>query len=224
MRNWDSREYRRINNAILSQDRLLVSFENGDVAEIPTIRVLPFGVANGTWNGLRFDAHTITAQIGNQHLEVPWSTIRAITDPEFGGHIARQAEEQAKTIGTRIRKLRESRHLASKELAERAGISPQSLSRIENGRHDVVFTTLGRILGAMGYSLRDLANLEVGQNLTANQTAQEIERNIWTKPDPPVGQATARKSVASIFDEAQSNTPSNTPGARTPGVRKLTAA
>jgi hypothetical protein len=39
----------------------------------------------------------------------------------------------------------------------RAGIHPQSLSRIEHGQHDVVFTTLRRVLAAMGCSLRDLA-------------------------------------------------------------------
>ncbi len=47
--------------------------------------------------------------------------------------------------------------MKSKELAERAGITPQSLSRIENGKHDVVFKTLQKILGAMGYALKDLA-------------------------------------------------------------------
>lgn len=59
--------------------------------------------------------------------------------------------------GTRIRTLRQRRGLMSKDLAERAGITPQSLSRIENGKHDVVFKTLQKLLSAMGYELKDLS-------------------------------------------------------------------
>jgi DNA-binding Xre family transcriptional regulator len=91
------------------------------------------------------------------HVEIPWSTIRALTDREYAAHLAEAAEEQARQIGLRIRELRELRGLSSNELAERAGITPQSLSRIEHGHHDVVFRTLRRILAAMGCSLRDLA-------------------------------------------------------------------
>lgn len=35
-------------------------------------------------------------------------------------------------------------------------ITPQSMYRIEHGKHDVVLTTLGKILAAMGYSYGDL--------------------------------------------------------------------
>ncbi|MGH2388657.1 MAG: helix-turn-helix domain-containing protein, partial [Chloroflexota bacterium] len=50
--------------------------------------------------------------------------------------------------------------LTGKELADRAGITPQSLSRIEHGRHDIVFTTLKRLLAPMGYGLADLVTDE----------------------------------------------------------------
>ncbi|MDZ7291618.1 MAG: helix-turn-helix domain-containing protein [candidate division KSB1 bacterium] len=89
-------------------------------------------------------------------LEISWSTIRTLSDAEYSARMASVAEEQAKKIGYRIRELRQRRGLKSKELAERAGITPQSLSRIENGRHDVVFKTLQKILGAMGFGLKDL--------------------------------------------------------------------
>lgn len=89
-------------------------------------------------------------------VEIPWSTIRALTDKDYSAHLAAAAAEQAKKVGLRLRALRELRHLTSKEVAERAGITLQSLSRIEHGHHDVVFTTLQRILAAMGCSLQDL--------------------------------------------------------------------
>lgn len=89
-------------------------------------------------------------------IEIPWSSLRALTDREYSAHLVTAAEEQARQVGRRTRELRESRNLSGKELAERAGIAPQSLSRIEHGHHDVVFTTLQRILAAMGASLKDL--------------------------------------------------------------------
>src|SRR5205823_2092005 len=110
------------------------------------------------WETLEFDQYQITAStLDDESIEIPWSTIRVLTDEAYSTHLAHAAEEQARQIGLRIRELRDSRQLSSKDLAERAGITPQSLSRIENGRHDVVYTTLQRLLAAMGYSLRDLA-------------------------------------------------------------------
>ena len=66
------------------------------------------------------------------------------------------AAEQARTIGSKIRELRQARGLTARELAARTGITPQSVYRIEHGKHDVVLTTLGKILAAMGYTYRDL--------------------------------------------------------------------
>jgi transcriptional regulator with XRE-family HTH domain len=50
--------------------------------------------------------------------------------------------------------------MTSRQLAERAGISAQSMSRIERGRHDVVFSTLRRLLAAMNFELADLAAID----------------------------------------------------------------
>jgi transcriptional regulator with XRE-family HTH domain len=112
-------------------------------------------VAN--WDALTFSPYEIVVPTLQGEIEVPWSTIRLLSDKEYSAHLADAAEEEARQIGLRIKELRTSRNLSGKEVAERAGITPQSLSRIENGRHDIVFTTLRRILAAMGYSLKDLA-------------------------------------------------------------------
>lgn len=105
---------------------------------------------------MTFDRHEIVVPTADGRIEIPWSSLRALTDREYSAHLVTAAEEQARQVGRRIRELRESRNLSGKELAERAGIAPQSLSRIEHGHHDVVFTTLQRILAAMGASLKDL--------------------------------------------------------------------
>jgi transcriptional regulator with XRE-family HTH domain len=81
--------------------------------------------------------------------------VRTLTDRGFAAHLGQAAEEQARAIGRRIRELRQARGLTARELAVRTGITPQSVYRIEHGKHDVVLTTLGKILATMGYTYRD---------------------------------------------------------------------
>jgi transcriptional regulator with XRE-family HTH domain len=49
-----------------------------------------------------------------------------------------------------------ARGLTAKEVAAQAGLAQQTISRIELGQHDVVFSTLEKILAAMGYTLEDI--------------------------------------------------------------------
>jgi transcriptional regulator with XRE-family HTH domain len=45
----------------------------------------------------------------------------------------------------------------SKEVAKRTGVSVQTMSRLENGKQDLSFSTLNKILACMGFKLKDLA-------------------------------------------------------------------
>ena len=59
----------------------------------------------------------------------------------------------AATVGNRVRALREGKGLSVRELARRAGLSPQVLSRTERALTEVTLTSLGRICEALGVSL-----------------------------------------------------------------------
>jgi transcriptional regulator with XRE-family HTH domain len=226
MKHWETREYRQIENAMVRNDALLVQFRDGAMVEINTNRLLPHDVPNGEWSDLQVGSNAICARVGGKQVEVPWNLIRLLTDSEYSSYEAGRAETQAKTVGMRIRALREGKALSSKELAQRAGISAQSLSRIENGKHDVVFTTLQRILAAMGCTLRDLAEVRP-------QSEPVSPIKVWTQvpplagsgPEVPLaGSAEARKISTGLFDEGERITPSNTPGYNTPSTRKVKAA
>jgi len=52
--------------------------------------------------------------------------------------------------------LRRQRGLTAAEMGSRTGMTQQSISRIENGRHNISFATLEKMLAAMGCTLRDL--------------------------------------------------------------------
>lgn len=226
MKRWETREYRQIENAMVRNDALLVQFRDGAMVEVNTNRLLPPDIPNGEWSDLQVSSNAICARVEGRQVEVSWNLIRLLTDSEYSSYEAGRAETQAKTVGMRIRALREGKALSSKELAQRAGISAQSLSRIENGKHDVVFTTLQRILGAMGCTLRDLAEVRP-QAESVNQVKVWTEAPPLTGSGPEIpltGSAEARKTSTGLFGEGERLTPSNTPAYNTPSSRKVKAA
>jgi len=59
-------------------------------------------------------------------------------------------------VGDKVRGLRKGRGWSQQELADRAGISMQTVSNLETGRHVPGMATLSKIAGALGVSLPDL--------------------------------------------------------------------
>ncbi len=159
-RPWDTREYQAITDANLVGRQLEVSFANGDVVRLDVGQVAPASIdpAHVALHVGDFELELISPT--DERIAIPWLAIRSLTDDEFAEHLAQSADGEARRVGRRLRQLRLARKLSAKEVAERAGITAQSLSRIELGRHDVVFSTLRRILAAMGYDLTDLAALD----------------------------------------------------------------
>ncbi|HYU18315.1 MAG TPA: helix-turn-helix transcriptional regulator [Chloroflexota bacterium] len=181
---WSAPGYQRIGSAQYDGGKLLVRFEDGNRVSVDATRALPPGSPEVDWGSMTVGPYEILVPAPDGQIEIPWSTIRVLTDRGYAAHLAAAAEQQARQIGRQIKKLRESRNLTGKELAERAGISPQSLSRIEHGKHDVVFSTLRRILAAMGYSLTDLvegAGVAGGPAAEVHPTAARRPRRTSTR-------------------------------------------
>lgn len=166
-RDWNMTSYQQIKSVGHSEGKLIVEFLDGSKHSLPLEQLMtPSNLTSVNVEELRFNPYEIIISTPEGEKEIPWTTIRLLTDPDFAKYWANMAEVEASQVGKRLRVLRKSRHLSGKEVAERAGITPQSLSRIENGHHDVVFTTLKKILAAMGYKLSDLTNVEYrGQSI-----------------------------------------------------------
>ncbi|MES1181544.1 MAG: helix-turn-helix transcriptional regulator, partial [Flavobacterium sp.] len=158
---WEDPTYQKISKAQLSEDYFNVQFENGDKVKVSIESVLPFHQGEVDKSNFYFNSYELVLPSGNNSIEIPWDKIRVLTDPDFGKFLADKAEEQAKLIGKKLKKLREKNGMKSNDLAERAGITPQTISRIENGHTDIGFSTLRKILASMGYSLKDLASQEL---------------------------------------------------------------
>jgi transcriptional regulator with XRE-family HTH domain len=157
---WEDANYQKIKEAKVSKDRIVVTFANGDVVELSKENLVPFSMQEIDWNKLSFNPFEIIIPAKPHEIEIPWDKVRVLSDKEFSMHLAERAEEQAELIGTKLKRLREKKGMRSGELAERAGVTPQTVSRIEQGHTDVGFGTLKKMLAAMGYSLKDLAHQE----------------------------------------------------------------
>lgn len=152
---WMERGYAQMTAVDYDGDRLHVAFADGDSVVLDPSRLLRS--AQGVdWSRAVIDGPELQVPGRDQNYAVAWLDVRAVTDDAFASYLAQVADEEARQVGPKLRYLRESRGLSSATLAARAQITPQSLSRIELGRHDVVYSTLQRLLAAMNYSLADL--------------------------------------------------------------------
>lgn len=174
MARWDSEKYQQIVDASGPRDGILeVSFANGDIVSV-SMPELTGGALDAEAEVIARDHDIILRSPKADDQYVSWLSLRVLTDREFAGHLDAAEREEVNRIGNSLRRLREERGLSSKEVSKRAGISAQSMSRIELGRHDVVFSTLRKILSAMDYTLSDLANAE----LAAGQTTDPVRREL----------------------------------------------
>lgn len=171
---WNETSYQKIKYAKSSNDDIIVDFENGDIVQVPKDALIPFRVYDIEWEKFEFNPFEITIPAKPKNIEISWDKLRVITDKEYAKHLARESEEQAKLIGEKIRRLRIKKNINSKDLAERAGVAAQTISRIEQGHTDVSFATLRKILAAMGYSLKDLANQEAEIEMKTPQKSMNL--------------------------------------------------
>jgi XRE family transcriptional regulator, regulator of sulfur utilization len=67
------------------------------------------------------------------------------------------ADEQLRTLGQAIRRIRRERDLSQEAVAAAAGVHPNQVGRLERGAADVYTTTMLRIVAGIGVSLGDVA-------------------------------------------------------------------
>lgn len=161
MKKWDELPYQKIKIAEVEGKELKITFDNGDTIILPFVKVLPVGFNDTDVALSDFNDYEVNLNVGDRAVDIPWDRLRVLTDPEFAKEMALKAEEHAQQVGARIKTLRERKNIKSNELAEKAGITPQTITRIEKGYTDVGFATLRKILAVMGYTLKDLANEEL---------------------------------------------------------------
>lgn len=201
---WNDTSYQKIKYAKSINSDIVVGFENGDTIQVPKDALIPFRVYDIEWEKLEFNPFEIAIPAKPKNIEISWDKLRVITDKEFAKQLASESEEQAKLIGEKIKRLRVKKNISSKDLAERAGVAAQTISRIEQGHTDVSFATLRKILAAMGYTLKDLANQEAEIEMEAPKKSLNlllkrlshagVDSNLLTRKIIPIKLQTALKT------------------------------
>jgi transcriptional regulator with XRE-family HTH domain len=74
-------------------------------------------------------------------------------------------------LGERVRRLREERFLSPSELAEKAGISRNTLYRIESGQFAAYPKTVRKLAEALGVEPTDLVTMEELRTARGNAQA-----------------------------------------------------
>jgi transcriptional regulator with XRE-family HTH domain len=84
------------------------------------------------------------------------------------------ADEDLKRLGARLRALRRERGLSLGEVAKATDISASFLSHVENGKSDITFMRLQRVVALYGRSLLDVAGPHPADDRVVR--AAELER------------------------------------------------
>jgi transcriptional regulator with XRE-family HTH domain len=159
---WSTRGYQRLSSAQYRDGQVTTRFENGDRASVPAESLLRLDASGVNWGAMTFTPYEVVVPTADGAVEIPWSTIRALTDPSYSAYLGAAAAELPRKVGARLRELRERRQLSRDEVATRANIPLELLVRIESGDAETNFETMDTVLEAIGSSFQELALMGSG--------------------------------------------------------------
>ena len=139
-------------------------FRNRDVYQISCSTLWQNREGRPHWNRLRVDPETHGALLvpGSQREmhEIPGDVIRMVTDADYRAYVVKLASRWADRIGRHLAGIRKARGLTQKAVAEAAGLGRVSLAKVEAGRVEPAFSTVVKLLAAMGARVQDLPDLK----------------------------------------------------------------
>jgi transcriptional regulator with XRE-family HTH domain len=91
----------------------------------------------------------------------------------FHAEMARQSTDAL--VRDRLRALRVERGLSQEEVAERAGMAPSTLSRLESGARRLALDHLAPLAGALGVEVGDLLAPATGSDPRVRERARTVE-------------------------------------------------
>jgi hypothetical protein len=164
---WDTGRYLRIVEATYRDGMLVVDFQDGARAEV-AVADLDLDRSRGVeWERLRVEGPGVVAPTDGDDLELSSFGIRAMTDPEFAAHLEARAKESARSVGRKLAGIRVEQGLTVDEVADRSGLPSELIERIERGEAGNDLRPLDAILAALGYTFRDLVEVETDAETAA---------------------------------------------------------
>lgn len=87
-------------------------------------------------------------------------------------------------IGARIRAVRRDLELTQREVADRASLSPETVSRIERGVQGVTFPNVYRLAEALSVSFSELCDLDLARQEVVASTRSRRVRELLEDASP----------------------------------------
>lgn len=168
---WEESGYADVVQVELDGEDIKVEFGNGDVVVLPARRL---GLVRPSNAEPTEDQLGVRATVGDRHVDVSWTQIRAASDSDFAHEMRKRDAEEARRIGLRLKALREDLNITQRSLAEQVGMPPAQLAKIESGMFDLRLSTVNSLLRAMGASLADIAGRDVPE-VSGRQVAKRAE-------------------------------------------------
>lgn len=106
---------------------------------------------------VRMNSHELKIEWQGVTKVFPWDVIRFYTDHDYARHMVLIGEEQLRMQGDLLKSFRNDRGYTLAELSKRSTLSGSLIQKIEAGDTDITFSTLRKLLTALGYTLRDMA-------------------------------------------------------------------
>lgn len=163
MNRWDNPTYRQIVAAHTEQGVLFVRFANGEEATVLLRNISPTidsSKAHALTNQhIRINSFEVKISYEGQTIVVPWDVLRFQTDTGYARYMLETADQQAIEIGSIIRTMRGMKGMTIEDVSLRTDFSLSKLKSIEVGDRDVAFRDLCKILGAMGFGMKDIAEM-----------------------------------------------------------------
>ncbi|MCY4374195.1 MAG: helix-turn-helix transcriptional regulator [Spirochaetaceae bacterium] len=94
--------------------------------------------------------------VNGEHIEIPWDFARHYCDESYRPTVEAIAMRGRRTLGERLRALRDSAGLTQEQLARAVNIGRVTLVRLENGEQTPRVKTLTVIAEALGKRVSDL--------------------------------------------------------------------
>jgi DNA-binding XRE family transcriptional regulator len=141
-----------------------VQFRNRDEFEVSCLSLWQDRSGQPLWNRVRVEPETHGALLiptSDGHTEeIPGDVIRMTTNADYRAYIVGLASHWADQIGKHLAAIRKARGLTQKSVASAAGLGRVSLAKVETGKVEPSFSTVVKLLAAMGARVQDLPDLK----------------------------------------------------------------
>lgn len=155
-------DYKQVIRTTINSGVIEVEFANGDKIELSlsgiiespgSVDIISETVVSLIDNGVSIDIPSIF---------IPAEGIRLMSDKD--GYTKRrinQAEEESRSIGKKVKYIRDQQGLSGTKLGNLIGRSNQVVSRIEKGQGSIFFPDVIKIIAALGYTFQEFMNLDL---------------------------------------------------------------